>query len=149
MKAQKQVNNNNNMEFSLWKQFYLNTSFHFEADCTWMNNNFIFRNLGNNFFPEMPTKGLDKVVELKTFNNPNLKEFPGPESFPRVRRLVLSYAYHCCQFVSAGYAGTTNTKPFFDQTIEESVLYPTEDRFRNALSELNLTESWPGIGELI
>jgi leucine-rich repeat-containing G protein-coupled receptor 6 len=106
--------------------------------------------LGNNFFADMPTKGLGKVVELKTFNNRNLKEFPGPESFPKVRRLVLSYAYHCCQFVAAGLP-SSNAKTFFDQTspIEESVLYPTEIGFRNALSELNLTESWPGIGELI
>ncbi|OXA63321.1 Leucine-rich repeat-containing G-protein coupled receptor 5 [Folsomia candida] len=105
-------------------------------------------NLGNNFFPDMPTKGLDRVVELKTFNNPNLREFPGPESFPRARRLVLSYAYHCCQFV-ADVSAPTSSKSFFDQSpIEESVLYPTEVGFRNALSELNLTDSWQGIVNL-
>lgn len=92
----------------------------------------------------MPTKGLQRIVEVKTFNNPNLKEFPGPESFPRARRLVLSYAYHCCQFV-AQTVNPSNSKSFFDQSpIEESVLYPTEVGFKNAL--LNLSESWPEIG---
>jgi leucine-rich repeat-containing G protein-coupled receptor 6 len=93
----------------------------------------------------MPTKGLRRVVDLKTFNNPNLREFPGPESFPRVRRLVLSYAYHCCQFVAAGSA-PSYSKNFFDQSvIQEHVQeYPTETDLRNAL--LNFTEDWPAIG---
>jgi len=104
------------------------------------------RNLGNNLFPEMPTKGLGHVVDLKTFNNPNLREFPGPESFPKVRRLVLSYAYHCCQFVAAG-SGSSYSKTYYDQSsgIQEHVQeYPTEADLRNAL--LNFTEEWPAIG---
>jgi leucine-rich repeat-containing G protein-coupled receptor 6 len=38
-------------------------------------------------------------LHLKTFNNPNLREFPGPHHFPRIVTLVLSYAYHCCAFL--------------------------------------------------
>lgn len=38
-------------------------------------------------------------MHLKTFNNPNLREFPGPHHFPRIMTLVLSYAYHCCAFL--------------------------------------------------
>lgn len=57
------------------------------------------RNLGNNIFPHLPTAGLEKLLHLKTFNNPNLREFPPPEEFPRIQTLVLSYAYHCCSFL--------------------------------------------------
>ncbi|KAL1506862.1 hypothetical protein ABEB36_006145 [Hypothenemus hampei] len=56
-------------------------------------------NLGNNLFPHLPTSGLEKLLHLKTFNNPNLREFPPPEDFPRIQTLVLSYAYHCCAFL--------------------------------------------------
>lgn len=59
----------------------------------------VFRNLGNNIFPHLPTAGLEKLLHLKTFNNPNLREFPPPEEFPRIQTLVLSYAYHCCSFL--------------------------------------------------
>ena len=107
-----------------------------------------FRNLGNNLFSVLPSQGLQEIVELKTFNNPNLREFPGPESFPQVRRLVLSYAYHCCQFVPVG-SHTRRPKNPFESSIQETVWYPTDNGFGNALSALNLTELWPGIGKLM
>jgi leucine-rich repeat-containing G protein-coupled receptor 6 len=56
-------------------------------------------NLGNNVFPHLPHHGLHHLLHIKTFNNPNLREFPPVESFPRIKTLVLSYAYHCCAFV--------------------------------------------------
>ena len=39
------------------------------------------------------------MIELKTFGNINLKEFPAPIYFPKVQKLALSYAYHCCEFM--------------------------------------------------
>lgn len=45
----------------------------------------VFRNLGNNIFPNLPKKGLNRILHLKTFNNPNLREFPAPETFPRIQ----------------------------------------------------------------
>lgn len=60
---------------------------------------FSFRNLGNNVFPHLPSAGLERLLHLKTFNNPNLREFPPPEDFPRIQTLVLAYAYHCCAFL--------------------------------------------------
>ncbi|XP_060531004.1 thyrotropin receptor isoform X2 [Cylas formicarius] len=56
-------------------------------------------NLGNNVFPQLPSGGLERLLHLKTFNNPNLREFPPPEDFPRIQSLVLAYAYHCCAFL--------------------------------------------------
>ncbi|XP_074025925.1 G-protein coupled receptor rickets isoform X4 [Leptinotarsa decemlineata] len=56
-------------------------------------------NLGNNVFPHLPSAGLERLLHLKTFNNPNLREFPPPTDFPRIRTLVLAYAYHCCAFL--------------------------------------------------
>ncbi|KAB7495546.1 hypothetical protein Anas_07098, partial [Armadillidium nasatum] len=61
-------------------------------------------NLGNNYFPELPSKGFERVVSFKAHNNRYLKEFPDPSNFPSVHSLVLSYAYHCCPFL--------NTKDF-------------------------------------
>ncbi|KAJ8967770.1 hypothetical protein NQ317_018896 [Molorchus minor] len=56
-------------------------------------------NLGNNVFSHLPSAGLERLLHLKTFNNPNLREFPPPEDFPRIQTLVLAYAYHCCAFL--------------------------------------------------
>lgn len=55
--------------------------------------------MGNNEFPTLPHTGLSHLLHLKTFNNPNLREFPQPEVFPRIQSLVLAYAYHCCAFL--------------------------------------------------
>ncbi|XP_022913497.1 lutropin-choriogonadotropic hormone receptor isoform X2 [Onthophagus taurus] len=56
-------------------------------------------NLGNNIFPDLPYGGLENLLHIKTFNNPNLKVFPKPEAFPKIQTLVLAYAYHCCAFL--------------------------------------------------
>lgn len=45
----------------------------------------IYRNLGNNIFPKLPKNGLKNVLHLKTFNNPKLREFPPPDTFPRIQ----------------------------------------------------------------
>lgn len=55
--------------------------------------------MGKNKFPVLPAEGLQNIVELKTFGNANLKEFPRPIHFPRVQKLALAYAYHCCEFM--------------------------------------------------
>ncbi|XP_045126803.1 follicle-stimulating hormone receptor-like isoform X2 [Portunus trituberculatus] len=57
-------------------------------------------NLGDNHFPRLPHVGLQHVVSIKVHNNRHLRVFPGPDSFPKVHSLVLSYAYHCCPFLS-------------------------------------------------
>ena len=54
-----------------------------------------------NLFADFPSRGLDSVLHLKAHNNPNLRDFPGAARFPRVRSLVLSYAYHCCSFLAS------------------------------------------------
>lgn len=95
------------------------------------------------------------MVDLKTFNNPNLREFPGPESFPSVRRLLLSYAYHCCQFMGRNGNMPALVPPPMSSgdgtgmdEIQESIWYPTENGFGNALDALNLSSLWPGIGKI-
>lgn len=50
----------------------------------WLNFRY-FRNLGENKFPSLPKKGLNRILHLKTFNNPKLREFPAPETFPRIQ----------------------------------------------------------------
>lgn len=56
-------------------------------------------NVGNNMFPVLPAAGLQRLLHLKAHNNPNLRHFHPPELFPRIQTLVLSYAYHCCEFI--------------------------------------------------
>ncbi|KPJ01345.1 Lutropin-choriogonadotropic hormone receptor [Papilio xuthus] len=56
-------------------------------------------NVGNNVFPWLPAGGLRRLLHLKAHNNPNLRRFHPPELFPRIQTLVLSYAYHCCEFM--------------------------------------------------
>lgn len=57
------------------------------------------RNLGDNRIHHLPTAGLISLETLKVFHNPDLREFPPKEQFPNVNNFVLSYAYHCCDFI--------------------------------------------------
>lgn len=88
-------------------------------------------------FPVLPTAGLDRLLHLKTFNNPRLREFPPPESFPRVQTLVLSYAYHCCVFLPLVAAEPPR------MPLRESVLFPTDNEFDMSLWNGSLTDIWP------
>ncbi len=56
-----------------------------------------------NSFSKFPTRGLRNVLHIKSHNNPQLEDFPSAAHFPKVRSLVLSYAYHCCQFLPSTY----------------------------------------------
>lgn len=99
---------------------------------------FDFRNLGNNIFPTLPTDGLDRLLHLKTFNNPKLRSFPSPDKFPRVQSLVLSYAYHCCAFLPL-----IPVEPPPRTPVHESVLFPTDNEFDMSLWNSSLTDIWP------
>ncbi|XP_046748582.1 lutropin-choriogonadotropic hormone receptor isoform X1 [Diprion similis] len=100
-------------------------------------------NLGNNVFPTLPTAGLSQLLHLKTFNNPALKEFPAPEMFPRVQTMVLSYAYHCCAFLTMEL-----DEPVTKSPVEESVLFPTNNKFDMSLWNSSLTDIWPQLHNL-
>ncbi|XP_013788987.1 follicle-stimulating hormone receptor-like [Limulus polyphemus] len=94
-------------------------------------------NLGNNQFSTLPTDGLQNLQQLKTFNNPNLKDFPPPESFPRAHKLVLSYAYHCCAFLPKAH------KP---STLQETIVWLSKDDVDMSIWNNNMTDVWPGYG---
>ncbi|KDR23756.1 Lutropin-choriogonadotropic hormone receptor [Zootermopsis nevadensis] len=100
-------------------------------------------NLGNNLFPVLPPRGLDRLLHLKTFNNPNLRDFPSPEHFPRIQSLVLSYAYHCCAFlplVPGDHPARAN--------LQEAVLFPGNNQFDMSLWNNSLTDIWPQLQNL-
>ncbi|KAK4296608.1 hypothetical protein Pmani_030906 [Petrolisthes manimaculis] len=81
-------------------------------------------NLGDNQFPVLPQRGLKQVVSIKAHNNPYLRVFPGPDSFPNVHTLVLSYAYHCCPFHSLDQQEETSESGEDDPPrIKEDVLF--------------------------
>lgn len=101
-------------------------------------------NLGNNVFPTLPTVGLQRLLHLKTFNNPKLREFPPPDTFPRIQTLVLSYAYHCCAFqplVALNNLLTTHH-------LQESVLFPSDTDFDLSLWNNSLADIWPQLDNL-
>ncbi|XP_049278057.1 follicle-stimulating hormone receptor [Anopheles funestus] len=102
-------------------------------------------NLGNNLFPQLPTVGLERLLHLKTFNNPHLREFPPPEAFPRIQTLVLSYAYHCCSFLPL-----TTALPKVPNTfnIRENVLFPTDNEFDMSLWNNSYNDIWPQLQNL-
>ncbi|BFZ05148.1 hypothetical protein BsWGS_08187 [Bradybaena similaris] len=56
-------------------------------------------NLGYNKIHHLPTAGLVSLEKLKVFHNPDLREFPPKQEFPNVNNFVLTYAYHCCDFI--------------------------------------------------
>ncbi|XP_055637267.1 follicle-stimulating hormone receptor isoform X2 [Toxorhynchites rutilus septentrionalis] len=102
-------------------------------------------NLGNNIFPTLPTTGLARLLHLKTFNNPNLREFPAPECFPRIQTLALSYAYHCCSFAPL-MASTTKVPKH--HPIKEEVLFPTDNEFDMSLWNNSYNDIWPQLHNL-
>ncbi|KAL0129805.1 hypothetical protein PUN28_001809 [Cardiocondyla obscurior] len=99
-------------------------------------------NLGNNVFPTLPVRGLAGLLHLKTFNNPALREFPPPERFPRVQTMLLSYAYHCCSFLSLEVEETATKSP-----VQESILFPTDD-FDTSLWNSTFSDIWPQLDNL-
>ncbi|KAJ4441363.1 hypothetical protein ANN_11218 [Periplaneta americana] len=100
-------------------------------------------NLGNNLFPDLPRSGLDKLLHLKTFNNPNLREFPPPEQFPRIQSLVLSYAYHCCAFLPLIPA-----EPPPRANLQDTVLFPSDNDFDPSIWNSSLQDLWPQLQNL-
>lgn len=84
------------------------------------------RNLGHNGFPVFPSTGLENVLHIKVHNNPNLREFPSPSSFPRVKTLALSYAYHCCPFQqSASYSIINGMAE--ESSLRDSIIFPSSE----------------------
>ncbi|XP_053694769.1 leucine-rich repeat-containing G-protein coupled receptor 5 [Sabethes cyaneus] len=102
-------------------------------------------NLGNNIFPHLPTVGLGRLLHLKTFNNPNLREFPPPEAFPRVQTLALSYAYHCCSFLPL--VASAPKVPKY-HPIKEEVLFPSDNEFDMSLWNNSYNDLWPQLHNL-
>ncbi|XP_025424685.1 lutropin-choriogonadotropic hormone receptor [Sipha flava] len=105
-------------------------------------------NVGKNVFEHLPTKGLEKLLHLKTFNNPNLRQFPSPEYFPRIQSLVLSYAYHCCSFLPL--QSSDDDPPTSSQTsLHESVIFPAnENDFDMTLWNSSMSDIWPQLQNL-
>ena len=75
-------------------------------------------------FPVFPSVGLENAFHVKVHNNPNLREFPGPLSFPRVKSLALSYAYHCCPFQNPRYRKTDVDD---DSSLRDSIIFPSDE----------------------
>ncbi|XP_062120985.1 LOW QUALITY PROTEIN: leucine-rich repeat-containing G-protein coupled receptor 5 [Drosophila sulfurigaster albostrigata] len=96
-------------------------------------------NLGNNIFPHLPEAGLSALLHLKTFNNPKLREFPPPETFPRIQTLILSYAYHCCAFLPL-VAMSAQRKT---SQVQEAVLFPSDADFDMTLWNTTMMNIWP------
>ncbi|XP_071524321.1 uncharacterized protein [Panulirus ornatus] len=97
-------------------------------------------NLGDNLFPELPQRGLEHILSIKVHNNRHLRVFPGPESFPQVHNLVLSYAYHCCPFLSL--EAEVAEEDLEGPKIKEDVLFDVSD-FQNINPALwNTSRPW-------
>lgn len=101
------------------------------------------RNLGKNLFAHLPTKGLQNIRQIKTFGNPDLKEFPEPEEFPKVHTLALSYAYHCCQFQALKQAPTY--KP--PTSLQETIVWLQKEDVDMSIWSTNTTDTWSGAGD--
>ena len=104
-----------------------------------------------NTFSKFPSMGLKNVIHIKTHNNPNLKEFPGSGRFPKVQNLVLSYAYHCCQFIPSTYENLIPEYADFGN-LKETIFFPGEgEEFDQSLwnpNDSTIFWSKPGKGFL-
>uniref|UniRef100_A0A1I8PLD6 G-protein coupled receptors family 1 profile domain-containing protein n=1 Tax=Stomoxys calcitrans TaxID=35570 RepID=A0A1I8PLD6_STOCA len=101
-------------------------------------------NLGNNIFPELPSNGLQRLLHLKTHNNPKLRDFPSPETFPRIQTLILSYAYHCCPFIPLVAMSASKKPPL----VQEAVLFPSDAEFDMSLWNNSNMDIWPQLHNL-
>ncbi|XP_075982432.1 G-protein coupled receptor rickets isoform X2 [Anticarsia gemmatalis] len=81
-------------------------------------------NVGNNVFAWLPAAGLQRLLHLKAHNNPHLRHFHPPDAFPRVQTLVLSYAYHCCEFMPLMEGGAEPDAPGQDASSDVVILPP-------------------------
>ncbi|KAL0829498.1 hypothetical protein ABMA28_003019 [Loxostege sticticalis] len=97
-------------------------------------------NVGNNVFPWLPASGLQRLLHLKAHNNPHLRSFHPPELFPRVQTLVLSYAYHCCEFMPL-MEGAGEPPEGGEEGLSDLVLVPPKQLDPAAWA--NLTDIWP------
>ena len=98
-------------------------------------------NLGENSFSQFPSKGLKNLAHIKVHNNPSLEEFPSSPRFPKIQSLVLSYAYHCCQFIPETFETNVPEYPDFGNW-EETILFPGEVDFDPELWNHNATQLW-------
>lgn len=105
-------------------------------------------NMAENQFTQLPDQGLEHVRQLMLFNNPRLRDFPPPTSFPHVQTLRLAYAYHCCQFMSPSIGDQKEA----DQTLgiqgvpsglKETVYWVPKDEVDMSLWNSNTTDLWP------
>ncbi|XP_052065333.1 leucine-rich repeat-containing G-protein coupled receptor 5-like [Mytilus californianus] len=62
-------------------------------------------NLSENKFPSLPMDGLQNLQQLKTFHNQELRDPIPAKELPKIKTLVLSYAYHCCDFLNPAANG--------------------------------------------
>jgi leucine-rich repeat-containing G protein-coupled receptor 6 len=104
----------------------------------------LFSNLGANSFSHLPSKGLRNVVHMKTHNNPRLVDFPGPARFPKARSLVLSYAYHCCQFMPSTFENQLVPDYADFGHLQETVYFPGEGNFDHVFWQNNNATLWAG-----
>ncbi|XP_031765012.2 follicle-stimulating hormone receptor isoform X2 [Galleria mellonella] len=95
-------------------------------------------NVGNNVFPWLPASGLQRLLHLKAHNNPNLRHFHPPELFPNIQTLVLSYAYHCCEFMPLM---EDSGEPPEEEGLSDFVLVPPHHVDLAAWA--NVTDIWP------
>ncbi|XP_028164626.1 lutropin-choriogonadotropic hormone receptor-like [Ostrinia furnacalis] len=95
-------------------------------------------NVGNNVFPWLPASGLQRLLHLKAHNNPHLRRFHPPELLPRIQTLVLSYAYHCCEFMPLMEEAAEGAE---EEGLSDLVLLPPQSLDPAAWA--NLTDIWP------
>ncbi|GFS66193.1 leucine-rich repeat-containing G-protein coupled receptor 5 [Trichonephila clavipes] len=100
------------------------------------------KNLAANKFSRLPTKGLQNLRQLKTFNNRELKEFPPVETFPKIYMLALSYAYHCCEFIASSHK-THTLGPKKSSTLQETIVWLSKDDVDMSSWNTNLTDLLP------
>ncbi|KAI8441213.1 hypothetical protein MSG28_009436 [Choristoneura fumiferana] len=72
---------------------------HIDAEAFVPISNLEDLNVGNNVFSWLPGGGLQRLRRLRAHNNPRLTHFHPPHVFPHIETLVLSYAYHCCDYM--------------------------------------------------
>lgn len=100
-----------------------------------------YSNLGANKFSSLPTIGLRGLQQIKVHNNPYLISFPGPEFFPSIQVLALSYAYHCCSYNNLIDESSSSISPSKINHFQEDIIWLHRDDVNMSI----WNTSWPNI----
>ncbi|XP_033646149.1 leucine-rich repeat-containing G-protein coupled receptor 5-like [Asterias rubens] len=98
--------------------------------------------LNGNRFPDFPTAGLERLLNIYTFDNIHLESFPKPSELPKIIIIISSYAYHCCSYISLNEVNSVKNTPEIKEIYTWTLSSSTYDYNGGNGSSSDWAEEW-------